>query len=353
MEEYKLTKSDFDELEELIKTVNSIEVLYKKLYELEISNKKNSEEYKKTIEYLKIALEVEADKYKKILYSSDKSISIIEHLLLGKVSEDESEMEYLFSQNNSNRVVNRIAAFIKKELLRDYSLMRKFLPQELSMVLKYVEIEDPEQMIMDSFKTSRDLQETAEQEILNVFIKMIEEFIVDKNYNEFRNQLLRVKYDVAFVNKEVESQMMFNNFNTLSTLLFDSKFMKDILKINNFEYKIFCNKYAFRKVALEMDKIIKSWPFLNNNESIAFPNLLRQVYLRSLFLLMDEDIIEDLREHLEMIREELNFFGIHNSKGFDLISEALEKNEEDRETYKGESSNDMKLKLDPEEYGNY
>lgn len=347
-------KSDLEELDGLLKTVTSIDILYKKLYELEISNNKNSEEYRKTIEYLEIALEVEADKYKKILYSSDKAVSILKHLLLTKVNKDESEIECLFSQNDSNRVVNRIITFLNQEISRNYSLMSESISQELSMILKYLGIEDPEQMIMDSFNRSKDLQETAEQETLNVFIKMVEEFISDENYNEFKNQLLRVKYDTAFINKKIESQMIFNNFNTLSTLLFDSKFIKGILNINNMEYEMFCNKYAFRKVSLEIDKIIEPVSFINDNEEIDFSNLLIQAYLRSLFLLIDEDIIEDLREYFEMIREKTMFFEIYNKKGINLILEALEKNEEDRETYKMESFNDvMKLELDPENFGKY
>ena len=54
------------ELEKMQKTADSIMNIYKELCELEILNQKNTPKYKKYMEYLKIALEVESAKYQSL-----------------------------------------------------------------------------------------------------------------------------------------------------------------------------------------------------------------------------------------------------------------------------------------------
>lgn len=64
MKKYNLTQSDYDQINSLIKLTALIDDLYIKLYELEINNKKDLEEYNKIINYLNLLLEKENEKYK-------------------------------------------------------------------------------------------------------------------------------------------------------------------------------------------------------------------------------------------------------------------------------------------------
>ncbi len=349
---YELKKSDLEELDGLLKTVTSIDTLYKKLYELEISNNKDSEEYKKTIEYLKIALEVEEEKYKKILSSSEKVFSLLDYLLLDKMSiKESSNIESLLSQETPDRITRRIISVLNKELAKDFTVINQLIPKELFMVLKMIGIEDPEKMIMDDFKKKIELDETLEQETLNIFVKILEEFINDEEYSSFKNQLLKIKYDVAFLNKNLESQLLFSRFNILTALLFDSKFIYEFLNLNSMECQMLSNKYGADLVSFEIEKLIKSRNYNYDNQKDDISNILRQSYLRAGLLLLDDDIIDDLKFMIDDLIDEVKYFKpYYNNKGIEIVKEALEKNKEDRKTYKGESSNDMKLKLDPEDY---
>lgn len=67
MKKYELDKKDYNQIENLIRIGSSIETLYKKMCNLEIEEKKDTDEYKKILDYLKIALEVESKQYANII----------------------------------------------------------------------------------------------------------------------------------------------------------------------------------------------------------------------------------------------------------------------------------------------
>ena len=67
MEKYKLVNENYNWLKRIIQITTSIETLYKKLFILEINGQKDTEEYKKTMDYLSIALDVEDNVYEENL----------------------------------------------------------------------------------------------------------------------------------------------------------------------------------------------------------------------------------------------------------------------------------------------
>ena len=65
MEKYKLQESDYIQISSLIKISNNIVKLYRKLFELDVSDRKNDEEFTDTLKYLNWAIQVENHEYER------------------------------------------------------------------------------------------------------------------------------------------------------------------------------------------------------------------------------------------------------------------------------------------------
>ena len=112
--QYKLSQRDYKIITEIIKITSSIDTIYRKLYNLEINNKKDSNEYKELLGYLDISLEVEKKYYNKINFNKCKLI--INYLLEERMPCDpNSDLETIILQGNFNRVIRRIISILHKD----------------------------------------------------------------------------------------------------------------------------------------------------------------------------------------------------------------------------------------------
>lgn len=146
------------ELENMQKTADSIMNIYKELCELEILNQKNTPKYKKYMEYLKIALEVESAKYQSL---TNEELKELQRAAKGK-------NERVFRQTD-----------------------------------KYIEIDDEE---ITQTVYLADLQREKEKYI---FYSMLEDEI---NENHNINHIA-LKYLLLFADTQIEPYAVENNFN--------------------------------------------------------------------------------------------------------------------------------------------
>ena len=105
-------KKDFKVVDSLMQISLSIGSLYSKLADLEIAGKKDSDEYRKTIEYLKISIETENEVLNSVFSLGYKYSEIVEYLRKskkeGKLQEDyESAIEEDMQNNFLIRILSK------------------------------------------------------------------------------------------------------------------------------------------------------------------------------------------------------------------------------------------------------
>ena len=101
-----LNKEEEKEIKILINSVKNIDLLYKKIFELEIKNKKDSNEYKEMVEYLKLAKDMEDNIYKRNSLDIIKSIKWLKYL--SKEIKLKNDIDYLAFQDYEKKITKRI-----------------------------------------------------------------------------------------------------------------------------------------------------------------------------------------------------------------------------------------------------
>lgn len=216
MYNYKLTRKDFDELEELIKITTTIETLYNKLYELEINNKKTTKEYDKMLNCLIMVIELENKKYQESKLNSHKAIAWLDYLLEDRLPLTfENNMESIIKLNNNEltkrRIINNLISKIINCKNEGYSDKMNYLISELEYFKINRRGTNPENY--DEFVNNHILKE----ETINIFLTNLKEQIEVCNkkeeYKKYQEQLIKTKYNISFIHKKNEMNIIENNFN--------------------------------------------------------------------------------------------------------------------------------------------
>lgn len=328
---YELKKSDYEEVERLLKVVNSIDILYDKLYKLEISNKKYTKEYEKTIKYLNDTLELETYMYNQILLSIDKTNAIIDYLCNDRMGEgfDES-IDNLLMQRKYDKKISRVIVFLKKQTLKDDNEVRKLF-REKDFYNNSTQFQ--RKTTIKEAKKEMKMFEILERETVIKFLRILEEFIKDESYSSLKEQLLKAKYDVSFVYKTIEPEIIFNKFNIYKLLIFDTKLAIDSLNIKEREYRAFRYKYGSSVMYSEQEELLKIFDSDYKDLNIKLTGILRHSYLRASLLFLDKVSVTGFDEEFQDDITNLNHLRMYNSKSIYHIIKAFEKTDEDKKIY--------------------
>ncbi|MDD2208807.1 MAG: hypothetical protein PHU45_05640 [Bacilli bacterium] len=189
LEQQKLGESDYKHINSLIKIASSIDTIYKRLYQLEINNQKESDEYKNLLEYLDISLEVEKNNYDKINFN--KCNLIVNYLLEERMPcNAKTDLETIILQENLNRVMRRVITNLNNRLLNNHHELQKMIPSQFMEILQGFEITN--EFVLKSIKSSIKMKQSFENETLNTFLIFLKEAAEDKKNLSFRDKLLKL-----------------------------------------------------------------------------------------------------------------------------------------------------------------
>ena len=214
MEEYKITDEDLDQINKIFKISNSICSLYNQLCQLEIDGKKDTEEYKKVMDYLNITIEVEQEYYNEAKLYSHKCASWIYFIMSNKiplklVSNFTSILHSKFELAASRRVLeNLISIYINSEEEQlDEGIMQLINDLNISNFMKQdIHLEDYIKF-----------QEYFEKDFLNLFLIYIQGCIdhIDQkkvNDDELRKKFIKTKYYIYSIYTFIEREFLKDNF---------------------------------------------------------------------------------------------------------------------------------------------
>lgn len=239
MKKYELTPQDLQDIEELLIISQRIKFIYDKLSLLESSLKKYTDEYTKLIDELKIILKKENEIYIRI---GDNPVKLSE-LLFKLFDCDQPNAVDTFNHardNNLKELIKaRIGARLEKTLTDadfsedeeideeiaclDYDAAEALSSDEAG-ISSIMDMEDVEKQ----FKYMSSLEDSAEIDVLNTILAILNKYIHDSNYQAIRLFLIRFKYMLSFAFQKVEQDFLENNFEINSDLYWGAKLVVDV-----------------------------------------------------------------------------------------------------------------------------
>ena len=296
MEKRKLEKRNYETIEKLINITRSIDVLYKKLYELEILGKKETEEYNKNLDYLKIAIDVENKIYNDINSDSNLSILIYDYLLQDRLPDEFiSDKDCIVLQDISNLVIRRIISTLKRQIMSNVDVIKDIISKELTSIIKVItNFIDNINILENEMINLSILVESLEKDLYGGFLSFLKENMTDKNNENIINELIKTKYLVLFINKNIESDMLINNFNISEYFELNSNYIAKLIKMPNNELKEYKDLYYENDITNQINKLLI---ISNSDYNISTKNIeaiLRECFIRAIFLFLSDSNISDL-----------------------------------------------------------
>ena len=285
---YKITKKDFAELEELIKITTTIETLYNKLYELEINNKKTTKEYDKTLSYLIMVIELENKKYQESKLNSHKAIAWLSHLLEDRSPiHFENNMESIIKLENKElskrRIINNLISKIIDCKNEGFSDKICNIINELEFFKINKHGSNPENY--DEFVNNHILKEETIGIYLHILKEQIQICKKKEEYKTYQEQLIKIKYNMCFIHKKNETDMIENSF--------DLEKISYIDPITLYGYSIWDEKikksYARQIYSFNTYELVSLSDDDYNKEGTLITAILRQIYIKTALSLLEEN----------------------------------------------------------------
>jgi len=326
MANYNLTKTDYNEINNLIKLTQLIDDLYVKLYELEINNKKETPEYKKFIGYLNILLEKESNKYKEYNLTVSKCSGWVNYLLDDKLPEStQFDFKISLNQDYSYRAIKRILNRLLN-IIESSKIYNDTISNDLKNDIGKRGIKLSEEAINHSVTSSVRMRKSLEFDIHNLYLSLLEGKINDGVYKSIKNDLIHSKYNFSFMNKDIEIGMVANNFKIDPTLYIGSKMVSQLQYIDESLYNFFKDSYGIKMLMEQIVELLKIEDEDYNNRNKLTTSILRQNLINAILLTISDEIINDIKkEYKEMI--ETDFYALNpisNDMSKGLINYYLE-----------------------------
>ena len=273
----KLNSRELDLLDKIIANTIVISHVYQKLYQLEINNCINSDEYKKQLRNLRIAIEEEIYLYKKISHNQvpafakhiitekmpKKFISNVSSIALADYwDQDERRILNILRHNlranpepiivndnslkkiiiiNLESIQNYIANYYR--LKEEEEKKRLMEGQQLNIPLKVVatgpfEEEEKEKPLDPLLKNSIKFQNIFEKDFYNTLLVFLNGCISNSKLRRIKNDLIRSKYNILFTSNITEASLIEKGFVIPQISTLESQMTAEKEEI---EYKHFIN----------------------------------------------------------------------------------------------------------------
>lgn len=315
MENYELTTTDFEELKKIIKTTSSIYNLYQKMYVLESKGQKESEEYQKLIEYLKIALEVEEVGYLDLNLTYQKCLALIRYLEINY--QLPNDLDYIPNLDDKNLIFMRIRNILDRKMLSfTENLKNTVVPQEIRDILQRIGIIN-EEKLSQSIYSNTELNKALKFDLISSYLIFLKNTTRNKDYSQYKDELLKAMYQTIFIYKDIENEILKNNFNVPDNINITSQFVADLFQIN-IAYPILKNLFAGEICQTQINEIIEIKDIDYDNPKIYVASILRQCLLKSSFLLLDDNHLENINYQFHSFIESDQYISRHQG---DRISE--------------------------------
>ena len=330
MEKISLDKNDIELINKIIKVTTTINNIYNQLFNLENHNKENNDQYRKAINNLKIASLVEDDLYERLNLNYEKIIAIDEYLFSDFNEELLDDLENIANQNYNNRILHRIKNILFNKFLTDYKTIN---PNEVIKQMEDCNYKNPSK-VFDYINNSI-VDKIIKKDILNAYLVFLQEYINKDNQlhknQVFKTYLLNSKYNVIFINKDIEKEMIDSNFNIDEFIYIGSKFIADVLESSINMYEATKNNLAEEICMTQFANLLKIEDQDYKNIQNEITSIISTSLIRAALLLMDDTNITNVNYNfLELIESEEDLEEkINNTISQQIIENCFKKNKND------------------------
>ena len=258
-----------DKLQKLITLSDKLLKIYDRLYNLEISNKKDSLEYKKNISYLYLLTELEDEIYPTL---SNEDIEMYINLI--KETNNNitlSDFNVIINSKNNTyllkRILNRLRLETKSRLITEFQHNNDLFTAD--------------QLLLNQF---------IYEDILNVFIFETNLSISNTNKEEYKLALTMIKYIVSFLNKNIENKLK-NNFNIPNKYCLISNIAANNYNIEERDYKKLIQRHYLEYINREIREIGKSDIYNSSYSYEEYKGILQRDLLKAYLALDRENIL--------------------------------------------------------------
>lgn len=323
MKEYQFTSEDFNLLKELLKITRNIKFIYQDLYNLEINNKKNSDEFKKTTKILKYYIHKEDELYEVINNSIERLYFYCDYLFPNGCSEFEEEIEMLKNDNENDifrmRLSNRL-----NFLINNYSFDDDLSEDEENVFDDELAVFTLE----EEYKRCLLVENFVKEDIYNAILTILDKYINQEEYSFMKNKLIKFKYNYSYMCKTTECSMLNNNFSISDKLYIESILISEFLGVEE--------NYTFKNIRNFIDELyndqMRDLSYLireEKNKDIRNEQIiLTIVLLRAIIMFMTKDEVINFKNTVNL---ELLLSMLDNKMVIEIINEMFSEREKDME----------------------
>ncbi len=281
-----LSKNIEEDFKVLMVVTSSLLETMEDLKVLEIEGKKDTIEYESKINSLKSTKELESSIYERIP-NDVKVIKELESMLKIKTYDDASMM----MQEELNDLLSKDKDVLIRR--RIYNNLRRKLSKNID--LKNITIMD--------FLENKDLSiisNTTKMDMYNTMLAIIDTYLKDDEYKEITENLIEIKYHLAFIMEDILNTLMDSYFNVDSHPYLESDALSDL--------------YGVPQDMLNVIKMILVKEILTNNTIYALKRskasinnidyVFSEAVIRMCFLFLDEERGEEFKNRvMEVIND--------------------------------------------------
>ena len=339
-----MMKDEFS-TEYLFNMIYTVELIirrtYDKLIQLELNNNKNSDTYNSLKNQLDGLKKLEDFYFGKI---DGKKAIIIERAIesYGYIS-FEDYFYKIYSTEESKNIIARISYKIedildeedKKQALEDDD--EDIFDDEMDNI-DYAEYGEIYRHYIENSHCMDILQKSVEYDLLNTFLKILNEYIINPRYENIKSTLIRYKYLISYIFPEIEQEFIKNNFDINNNLYWGSKLIVDMYSEDEELLNFIKSNYADYLLFENCDHLLNMMSFdIHHGENYA-KAISFQIIIRACSLFVSEDTLNDSNC---ILMDCLNEMGHNNIEVENIIKNSINKIKIDKEL-------PLKLSLKPE-----
>ena len=334
MNGYVFGNDDFLQIDKLIKVTSSIDSIYRKLYDLEISGKKYTDDYNKLIEELKLAIEIEKKQYKDCNLNYWKCVAWYNYFLNKKVPENfVNGIESIMKQDYNYRIIRKIISKLDKKIALDCKTLKQSLPLDLEKELKKMGIYNNDNFLSKIINGTSEIIFSLDEDILNAYLTFLEEFKTKNGYKYIQKELINSKYNLSFINNKIENNMISSDFEVSDKLSINSKFYADFMNIDFETYNKLRNSNGEEKVMYQIMELLEIGDMDYSDTSKIYTSVLRQCLIRANLLVMGDDMVSKVNSKFHTHIQSKKYLQKHSDDKISrqLIDNCFNNLEKDRE----------------------
>ena len=284
----KKFKNVYDFLKELIRITKSIRNIYYRLHYLESIGKKNSEEYLKNLDYLKIAIEVEDEIYN-LCPDYRKSFEAIGEVMKAQESKRPlKKFDGILLESDDELIKNRI-----QDTLFNKITFGKSFEQILQRSFNLVYFNEK---LIEKIQETISIYDAIATDAKRFSLYFIDEAQETKENKMVKKQLLKSFYNIVFTDKRMELDLLSNQFNLSRNLYFNSDLAATFSEVDNETFQNMKDKYGTDILVNTIIELLEINDDEYFNENNTAKGLILQSIIRAFLLIVGEDSVFNIQE---------------------------------------------------------